>query len=100
MVICTICWRIWRTRNSICFDNTPLLAIINMLLLMCSLLDYWTGYKKRNMRQFTNELIPEDLDMVPIQSLSPWPALEMPESLLLDACLCIMSYYMLEFPYM
>ncbi|XP_078152676.1 uncharacterized protein LOC144547863 [Carex rostrata] len=31
----------------------------------------WQGYKKRTVRPFTAEWMPEDLDMVPLQSLSP-----------------------------
>ena len=31
MVISTICWCVWRTRNAICFDNTLLPTIRNMI---------------------------------------------------------------------
>lgn len=87
MVVSVICWNIWRIRNSICLDDHTIPTIQNVILLICSLLDYWTGHKKRAVRQFILNWIPEDLDMVPIQSLSPLPALEMP----------LMSYVLLGF---
>lgn len=46
----------------------------------CYLLEHWTGYKKGAMRPFTDERILEDLNKVPIQSLSPLPTLMPPIS--------------------
>lgn len=48
------------------------MSLINhIILLICSLLDYWLGNKKRNELQNIHIWIPEDLDMVPLQSMPP-----------------------------
>jgi hypothetical protein len=47
MVVSAICWCVWKTRNSVCFDNHTIPTIRNMIFLICSLLDYWTGTKKK-----------------------------------------------------
>lgn len=78
MVVSAICWGVWKTRNAVCFDNKPVPTIRQLLLLICSLLDYWTGTKKRYVMQFVQSWTPEDLDMVPLQTLPPLLALEMP----------------------
>lgn len=49
----------------------------HMLLLICSLLDDWSGNKKKNVMQFAQSWILENMDMVRLQSLPPLPALEM-----------------------
>lgn len=71
MVISVICWSIWRTRNSICFENKNISTIRNMILLTCSLLNYWVGNKRPKELQHTHLWTPDDMDMVPLQTMSP-----------------------------
>lgn len=54
MVVSAICWSIWTTRNSICFDNKCIPFIRQMILLIFSLLDYWLGNKKKRVGSFTH----------------------------------------------
>lgn len=79
MVISAIFWSIWKTWNSICFDNKHIPTIQQMVLLTCSFLNYWTGAKRGKALQYTHFWTPADMDMVPLQTMSPSPvaALEM-----------------------
>jgi hypothetical protein len=37
-----LCWSIWKLRNSIIFKQSKISSNRNMIILICSLIDYWT----------------------------------------------------------
>ena len=73
MAVSAICWCVWKCRNTLCFEDKPFPSIRHITLLTCSMLDYWTGNKRCKVKQLLAQWVPADLDMIPLQTLSPSP---------------------------
>jgi len=41
--IAAICWAIWKTRNSACFEGKAVTSPIHVICYACSLMEYWAG---------------------------------------------------------
>jgi len=41
--IVAICWAIWKTRNSACFEGKVVTSPIHVICYACSLIEYWAG---------------------------------------------------------
>ena len=41
--IAAICWAIWKTRNSACFEDKVVTSPIHVICYACSLMEYWAG---------------------------------------------------------
>jgi len=46
-----VCWAIWRTRNSVCFDKKRIKSPTEIVCMMCSFLIYWAGMLKDGLKQ-------------------------------------------------
>ena len=44
--LATICWVLWRTRNSICFEDKKCRSPTEIICLASSFLSYWAGLQK------------------------------------------------------
>ena len=71
VVVSAICWSIWKNRNAVCFDDKSSLSVRQIIMLICSLLNYWSGNIKRQVMQHIHLWTPVDMDMIPLQSISP-----------------------------
>lgn len=67
-----LCWTVWKLRNDSCFHNTPRKTFRTIILLIVSLLNYWTGIIKRQVRDIVQaDWMLEDIDMIPLQVWDP-----------------------------
>lgn len=48
--LAAVCWAIWRTRNSVCFENKRVKSPTVIVCLICSFLAYWVGLLKEEMK--------------------------------------------------
>lgn len=51
MGLAAICWAIWRTRNSICFEQKIMKSPIEIVCMICLFLVYWAGLFKEEMEK-------------------------------------------------
>jgi hypothetical protein len=55
--LAVICWAIWKTRNSICFDKKVLKSLVQILYTACAFMNYWAGLYPEESQKVLKELI-------------------------------------------
>ena len=70
-VVCAVVWSIWKHRNDLCFNSTVIYTSRNLILQIVSLVSYWTGTVKQEVREATQQWLPQDIDVIPLQVLDP-----------------------------
>lgn len=58
-------------KNEISFSNTPISFVRNMILMILSFLKYWSGLSSEEAHQYMHKWLPENIDLIPLQSLPP-----------------------------
>ena len=58
-------------RNELCFQHTPLKSFRTMILLIISLVHYWSGMLKRQTRELIPSWLPENVDIIPLRIWKP-----------------------------
>jgi hypothetical protein len=71
-----LCWSIWKLKNSIIFKQSHIPSIRNMLILICSLIDYWAGMMDEVVKRQLKKWLSVSLEMIPLQVLEPMMRLE------------------------
>jgi Fe-S cluster biosynthesis and repair protein YggX len=67
VVISSVCWSIWKHRNTMVFDKMDASSVKNLILLIISMVHYWIGNCKAWMSG--------DLDLILLQVVGPALAL-------------------------
>lgn len=71
-MFCALCWTIWKLRNEYCFQHGPKKTFRTIILLIISLITYWTGIVKRQLRELVQaDWLPQELDAIPLQVWDP-----------------------------
>jgi hypothetical protein len=70
VVVCAVCWSIWTLCNKISFQNGSSVTNRNLIILICSLVNYWAGnfsvgVAVKNKLKFW---LPDSMDMIPFAS--------------------------------
>ena len=71
LVLSAICWTIWKYRNDLCFANGTKKSIRQIILLIISLVHYWTGRVHPTVAETIALWLPVELDVLPIASWHP-----------------------------
>jgi zinc-binding in reverse transcriptase len=70
-VLSAVCWSMWKYRNNIIFKDKQGNTIRNLIILICSSLNYGSGLFKREEQVLIKNWMLQDLDMIPLQCISP-----------------------------
>jgi hypothetical protein len=70
-MISVVCGSIWKLRNTIIFNQSHLISSQNMIILICSLVEYQSGLLSENMKGEMQNWMPSSFDMISLQSLPP-----------------------------
>jgi zinc-binding in reverse transcriptase len=70
-ILSAVCWSLWKCRNDIVFNDKHVGSNRNLLIVICSLLHYWSGLGKKDVQGLMKRWMPEDLNMIPLQALPP-----------------------------
>jgi hypothetical protein len=49
--LAAVIWAIWRTRNTVCFDNKRVKSPTEIVCLICSFLTYWADLLKEGLKE-------------------------------------------------
>ena len=71
LMFSALCWTIWKHRNEVCFKSGTLKTPRNIILLIISLIHYWTGRVKHQVKEATSEWMPETLEIIPLRIWDP-----------------------------
>ncbi|KAJ4804331.1 RNA-directed DNA polymerase (reverse transcriptase)-related family protein [Rhynchospora pubera] len=66
-----LCWGMWNMRNEIIFNNRRAKTTRNLLILIQSYVEYWTGLTDEETKQYIKNWLPQDWNEVPIQMQAP-----------------------------
>jgi hypothetical protein len=75
IVVSIVCWIIWKLRNDIIFNDKSNITTINLIILIQSLLNYWTDLYKGEVKKLIKRWLPSDMDMIPLQMMAPVPVI-------------------------
>jgi hypothetical protein len=70
-VLCAVYWSVWKLRNSIIFQNSSGISVNNIIILICSLMHYWSGVMKDDVVGKMKMWLLAFLDFIPLQVLLP-----------------------------
>ena len=70
-VVSATCWSVWRLRNNICFNEYSMQSIRSMILTICTFVSHCAGNMKAEIQTHLQKWMSIDVDMIPLQSLSP-----------------------------
>ena len=76
LVYSAICWTIWKHRNELCFNSGKVKSVRQMILLIISLVTYWTGQVNQQVKDSTALWLPVNLDAIPLAVWSPEEEME------------------------
>ena len=68
LVFSAMCWTIWKHRNKICFQLYNIKSNKSLILLIVSLVEYWTGNTKQQVKEAVVEWMPAALDIIPLRT--------------------------------
>jgi hypothetical protein len=72
IVFSAICWCVWKHRNDLCFvTGTQIKSNRNLILLIISIIYYWTGNIKDDVKQALAKWMPKEMDNIPLQTWNP-----------------------------
>jgi zinc-binding in reverse transcriptase len=69
-VLCVVCWSMWKLRNDVTFQRSQCLSIRSLVILICSLLNYWSGSLKDCVVRKMQCWMPASIDFIPLQVLA------------------------------
>ena len=68
IMLSALCWTIWKIRNELCFQQVPKKTFKTIVMLIISLISYWSGNVKRQVKDLLALWLPEDPDVIPLQT--------------------------------
>ena len=71
LVCSSVCWTLWKHRNELCFGTGKKKTHRQLILLIISLVHYWSGQVKQEIKDNTSLWLPADLDVLPIATWHP-----------------------------
>ena len=71
IVLCAVCWTLWKYRNDSCFNNCAARTARTLILQIKSLLSYWSGNVKARIQQGVEEWMPVVEDAIPLAQYMP-----------------------------
>jgi hypothetical protein len=69
-------WSIWKLRNTIIFKQTKVPTSRNLIILICSLVDYWVGLMDEATKSRLKKWLFVSLEMIPLQIVAPMLTIE------------------------
>lgn len=75
VVYSALCWTLWKYQNDLCFNQINPKTSRNLILLIISLVTYWTGNASKRVKEGTALWLPQYLDEIPLCSVPPGDAL-------------------------
>lgn len=70
-MVCAVIWSLWKHRNDLCFNNTRVYTAKNLILQTLSLVSYWTGNAKEEIKATVQDWISQNIDAIPLQVVDP-----------------------------
>lgn len=67
-VFSALSWTIWKIRNDICFNNASLPTGRNTIILIISLVLYWTGNEVGQIDEAVQTWLPQSLENIPLRT--------------------------------
>lgn len=71
LVFSAICWTIWKHRNELCFESGKKKTTRQIILLIISLVHYWTGQVKPRVQECMSLWLPVDTEAIPLARWHP-----------------------------
>lgn len=72
LIVCSaVCWTLWKLRNEMCFTNGKKKTHRQILFLIISLVQYWSGSVKETVKDSIALWMPVNMDAVPLASWHP-----------------------------
>lgn len=75
LVYSALCWTLWKYINVLIFNHVHSKSARNLILLIISLVTYWTGNTAKKVKDATAIWLPQYLDEIPLCSIPPGEAL-------------------------
>jgi hypothetical protein len=70
IILCAVYWSIWIMRNYISFQHTPCISNRNMLIKICSLIQYWSRTMPQKIKSKMKQWMSLLFEMIPLQTVS------------------------------
>lgn len=61
----------WKARNEVIFKDAQVLTGRNLIVLICSLLNYWTALMPADVKRCMSRWMPQSMEEIPLQVLPP-----------------------------
>ena len=71
LVFSAVCWTLWKYRNDLCFAQGKEKTVRQIILLIISLVHYWSRKVKKSVSEATARWLPDDLDVLPLSTWHP-----------------------------
>ena len=66
-----MCWTLWKVRNESSINHKEVPTIRNIILLIISLVEYWTGHVTKKVKEATFDWLPTTVEAIPLRSWDP-----------------------------
>ena len=70
-VLSAIRWSIWKTRNKMTFQDVTVINGRSIILLICGLINYWSGILPEELKKTMKRWIPQAWDEILLQVMGP-----------------------------
>jgi hypothetical protein len=71
VVFSVLVWTLWKHRNALIFQDTPLKPIRSLILLIISLVEYWAGHMDKRIKTAAANWLPTDIHAIPLRVWDP-----------------------------
>jgi hypothetical protein len=71
IALSVVCWDLWKHKNQLIFKSAIHTSTRNLICLILSLVNYWAGGFNLALVRAMKQWLPENLDMIPLQMVSP-----------------------------
>ena len=71
VVFSAYCWTLWKHRNELCFTTVTIKSVRNIILLIISVVEYWSGNMDKRIKAAAAAWLPEDIHAIPLRVWNP-----------------------------
>jgi hypothetical protein len=75
VVVSVVCWSVWKHRNGLVFQSVGHTSVRNLICLIISVVNYWSGGFSIALVHKMHMWLPENMEMIPLQVRRPVPQL-------------------------